>query len=124
MMFKCGYVVIQCPNYGCDKEMFRKDYIETCEKSCEFRETYCEKCGFKNERDPETNKEIKCNDCVTKTQKKFHDFETAVLKLRKQVTELEEQMTKVSGQDAKYVRHPFNLPEFQMIQFSPKNGWN
>lgn len=38
--------MVECPNYGCDKELTRKDYIEH-EKVCEYAEKMCDKCGFK-----------------------------------------------------------------------------
>jgi DNA-directed RNA polymerase subunit RPC12/RpoP len=80
-------VIVQCPNFGCDKELFRKDFDEH-EKVCEFRDKMCPKCGFKIFKDEE-GKDIP-HDCVEATQMHFKEMETAIIKLRSQVTQLEE----------------------------------
>ena len=83
------YILVQCPNFGCDKELYRKEFIEH-EKVCEHREMLCEKCGFKIFKD-EDGKE-KPHSCKVATQQKFEEMETAIMTLRRQVGELEEAM--------------------------------
>lgn len=40
---ECGYATVMCTNYGCEKEMFQKEF-SSHETSCEHQIIRCDKC--------------------------------------------------------------------------------
>ena len=44
-LIECDYAIVKCTNYGCEKEMFQKDYKAHAE-TCEHRPRTCPKCDF------------------------------------------------------------------------------
>ncbi len=71
-MQECDYATIKCTNFGCEAEMFQKDYARH-QETCEFRVIRCEKCDV-----------IKINnedhDCIKALTGKYDHLEERVIK--------------------------------------------
>lgn len=62
-----------CTNFGCDVQMFQKDYAEH-EKACEFRVNRCEKCEVVIEKGAEAD-----HDCTKSMAAKFEYLESKLI---------------------------------------------
>lgn len=83
-MIECDFAILKCTNYGCEKELFKKDYSEH-EKTCEFKSKKCPKCDFML---PDNVEE--CNDCISNMRKRFENLENKYFSLIQKVNKMQE----------------------------------
>ena len=69
---ECDYATIKCTNFGCESEMFQKDYGRH-KDTCEFRVIRCEKCDVIKINDQE-------HDCIKSMAAKYEHLEERVIK--------------------------------------------
>ena len=113
-MVECDFATLQCTNYGCEKELFKKDYKSHSE-TCEFRPKMCSKCDFKLPDGMES-----CNDCIPNMKKRFENLESKYFNLIQKVNEIQEKAENPNPfYGNKWVRVNMELPALTCVKFSP-----
>ena len=64
---ECGFATVRCTNYGCEQEMFQKEF-SSHDKTCEYRIIRCDKCDVIKEKDVE-------HDCTKSMAAKYEHLE-------------------------------------------------
>ena len=117
-LIECDFATVKCTNFGCEKEMFQKDYKAHAE-TCEFRVRTCHKCDFKLAEGV-----TECNDCIPNMKKRFENLETKYFSLFKKVNDMQEKIEKPDPHYGnKWVRVNMELPALTAIKFNPAFGW-
>ena len=118
-MIECDYATMKCTNYGCEKEMFKKDY-KVHSETCEFRVRTCQKCDFIL---PDGLEE--CDDCIPNMKKRFENLESKYFALIKKVNDMQEKAEKPDPMFGnKWARVNIDLPALQCVKFNPQFGWS
>lgn len=81
---ECGFVLVRCPNEGCNEELTRRD-LEAHSKTCKFQSAECSKgCGLKVSKSEESG-----HNCIAELRKTLakqqQESDGKILELKKEM---------------------------------------